>query len=64
MSHWFEYSFGNLGPLFLATKILGNKAHFATGITWFIFMVYEFFGEHSGYDLPLGLPSVIINFLF
>ena len=20
-------------------------------------MVFEFFGEHSGYDLPLGIPS-------
>jgi len=36
-------------PLIIASKSLGAKMHFASLYTFLLFMVYEFFIEHSGF---------------
>ncbi|CAD8140859.1 unnamed protein product [Paramecium octaurelia] len=49
-THPIEYMFGNVIPVFIGQKILGNKMHIATLQLWLLFRIGETIDGHSGYE--------------
>jgi len=51
-AHPLEFIFGNLFPVNVGPRMLGNKVHVATYLIWIIVAQMETADQHSGYEFP------------
>jgi sterol desaturase/sphingolipid hydroxylase (fatty acid hydroxylase superfamily) len=51
-THWFEFTIGNLIPLFSGAILLGPKMHIVSLVTFIMFRNIETHETHSGYEFP------------